>query len=96
MTNYSKNSSNDEEAPTTTSYPFGSRYWRWQVRCSTNTNQLNGSPVHTLLLCRHGDSIWNGGQLGTQETFTGWTDVPLSQKGIKEASNTGKEVSSYS
>ena len=57
---------------------------------------MNGSPMHTLLLCHHGDSIWNGGQLGTQETFTGWTDVPLSQKGIKEASNTGKEVSSYS
>jgi 2,3-bisphosphoglycerate-dependent phosphoglycerate mutase len=52
--------------------------------------------MHTLLLCCHGDSIWNGGQPGTQETFTGWTDVLLSQKGIKEASNTGKEVSSYS
>ena len=50
---------------------------------------------HTLLLCRHGDSIWNGGQPGLKETFTGWTDVPLSQKGIQEASNTGKEVSSY-
>jgi 2,3-bisphosphoglycerate-dependent phosphoglycerate mutase len=58
--------------------------------------QINTNPIHTLLLCRHGDSIWNGGQPGTQETFTGWTDVPLSQKGIIEASNTGKEVSSYS
>ena len=55
----------------------------------------NSNPIHTLLLCRHGDSIWNGGQPGTKETFTGWTDVPLSQKGIKEASNTGKELSSY-
>jgi hypothetical protein len=27
-------------------------------------------PVHTLLLCRHGDSIWNGGQPGVPETFT--------------------------
>lgn len=49
-------------------------------------------PVHTLLLCRHGDSIWNGGQPGTQETFTGWTDVPLSQKGIAEARNTATEL----
>lgn len=58
--------------------------------------QVNTNPIHTLLLCRHGDSIWNGGQPGTQETFTGWTDVPLSQKGIIEASRTGKELSSYS
>ena len=56
----------------------------------------NSNPIHTLLLCRHGDSIWNGGQPGTKETFTGWTDVPLSQKGIQEASNTGAQVSSYS
>lgn len=61
-----------------------------------NNNDINNTnPIHTLLLCRHGDSIWNGGQPGTQETFTGWTDVPLSQKGIREASNTGKELSSY-
>jgi len=53
-------------------------------------------PVHTLLLCRHGDSIWNGGQPGTQETFTGWTDVPLSQKGITEARNTAEELALYS
>lgn len=63
---------------------------------NNNNKNINYSPIHTLLLCRHGDSIWNGGQPGTPETFTGWTDVPLSQKGIREASNTGKEVSSYS
>ncbi len=62
---------------------------------SSNNSSNNNNNIHTLLLCRHGDSIWNGGQPGLKETFTGWTDVPLSQKGIKEASNTGKEVSSY-
>ena len=51
--------------------------------------------MHTLILCRHGDSIWNGGQPGTQETFTGWTDVPLSEKGLMEARNTGQELASY-
>jgi 2,3-bisphosphoglycerate-dependent phosphoglycerate mutase len=51
--------------------------------------------VHTLLLCRHGDSIWNGGEPGCRETFTGWTDVPLSQKGIREAANTGRQLSQY-
>lgn len=49
-------------------------------------------PVHTLLLCRHGDSIWNGGQVGCEEVFTGWTDVPLSRKGIDEAIQAGQEV----
>jgi hypothetical protein len=53
------------------------------------------SPIHTLLLCRHGDSIWNGGHPGCQETFTGWTDVPLSDKGLQEAKNTGEELSMY-
>ena len=61
-----------------------------------NHNHLNHDntygPVHTLLLCRHGDSIWNGGEPGTRETFTGWTDVPLSPKGIKEAKETGKQL----
>ena len=59
--------------------------------CSCNGN----SPVHTLILCRHGDSIWNGGQPGTRETFTGWTDVPLSQKGWAEAKRIGMELHQY-
>lgn len=33
-----------------------------------------------LILMRHGQSIWNERNL-----FTGWVDVPLSQKGIDEA-----------
>jgi 2,3-bisphosphoglycerate-dependent phosphoglycerate mutase len=53
------------------------------------------TPVHTLLLCRHGDSIYNGGEPGRKETFTGWMDVPLSQKGIQEAKSTGQQVSTF-
>jgi 2,3-bisphosphoglycerate-dependent phosphoglycerate mutase len=68
-----------------------------------DNNNINGdyddddafSPVHTLLLCRHGDSIFNGGEPGTRETFTGWMDVPLSQKGIAEAKATGRQVAEY-
>jgi 2,3-bisphosphoglycerate-dependent phosphoglycerate mutase len=69
---------------------------------SSNSNCCNAlsatavGPAHTLLLCRHGDSIWNGGQPGCKEVFTGWTDVPLSQKGVYEAVNAGQEVASYS
>jgi hypothetical protein len=37
------------------------------------TQTVMASPVHALLLCRHGDSIWNGGCPGQVERFTGWT-----------------------
>ncbi len=38
-----------------------------------------------LVLLRHGESTWN-----KENRFTGWTDVPLSEKGIKEASESGR------
>jgi len=37
-----------------------------------------------LVLVRHGESIWN-----MENRFTGWTDVPLSQKGTEEATQAG-------
>lgn len=36
--------------------------------------------THKLVLLRHGQSVWN---LSNQ--FTGWTDVELTKKGVKEA-----------
>lgn len=38
-----------------------------------------------LVLLRHGESVWN-----KENRFTGWTDVGLSEKGVKEAENAGK------
>lgn len=38
-----------------------------------------------LVLVRHGESVWN-----MENKFTGWTDVELSSKGIKEAKEAGK------
>lgn len=38
-----------------------------------------------LVLIRHGESVWN-----LENKFTGWTDVPLSEKGIEEAKNAGR------
>ena len=38
-----------------------------------------------LVLVRHGQSIWN-----LENRFTGWTDVELSENGIKEAIDAGK------
>ena len=40
---------------------------------------------HKLVLLRHGESQWN-----LENRFTGWTDVDLSEKGIKEAASSGK------
>lgn len=42
-----------------------------------------------LVIVRHGQSIWN---LGNK--FTGWTDVDLSENGIKEAKEAGKILKS--
>jgi len=41
--------------------------------------------LHKLVLLRHGESQWN-----LENRFTGWTDVDLSKKGIKEATSSGK------
>ncbi len=41
--------------------------------------------THRLVLLRHGESTWNKANL-----FTGWTDVPLSEKGEEEARDAGR------
>ncbi|KAB1443596.1 2,3-diphosphoglycerate-dependent phosphoglycerate mutase [Pseudodesulfovibrio senegalensis] len=41
--------------------------------------------MHTLVLLRHGQSIWN-----LENRFTGWTDVDLSEQGIGEARESGE------
>lgn len=40
-----------------------------------------------LVLIRHGQSTWN-----QENRFTGWTDVPLSEQGIGEAVEAGKQM----
>lgn len=41
--------------------------------------------TYTLVLLRHGESTWNAKNL-----FTGWVDVPLSEKGVAEAIRGGE------
>lgn len=41
--------------------------------------------VGTLVLLRHGESVWNAENL-----FTGWVDVPLSDRGVGEARRGGE------
>ena len=40
-----------------------------------------------LILLRHGESKWN-----LENKFTGWEDIPLTQKGISEAVFSGKQI----
>lgn len=42
---------------------------------------------NTLIMMRHGQSIWN-----LHNLFTGWVDVPLSEKGIQESLEGGKKI----
>jgi 2,3-bisphosphoglycerate-dependent phosphoglycerate mutase len=41
--------------------------------------------MHKLVLLRHGESTWN-----KENRFTGWTDVDLSEQGVKEAREAGR------
>ena len=39
----------------------------------------------TLVLLRHGESVWN-----ESNRFTGWADIDLSEKGVQEAHAAGR------
>ncbi len=43
--------------------------------------------MYKVVLLRHGESEWN-----LSNRFTGWTDVDLTEKGIKEATDAGKTL----
>jgi len=42
--------------------------------------------VHTVVLIRHGESVWNK----TPKRFTGWCDVPLTEHGEADARDAGR------
>lgn len=44
----------------------------------------------TLVLVRHGQSVWN-----KENKFTGWVDVDLAEKGIEEAEKAGELLMDY-
>jgi 2,3-bisphosphoglycerate-dependent phosphoglycerate mutase len=44
----------------------------------------------TLVLVRHGQSVWN-----KENKFTGWVDVDLTEKGIEEAGKAGELLADY-
>ncbi len=43
-----------------------------------------------LILLRHGESQWN-----LENRFTGWVDVPLSEKGVEEAKQAGEKLRGF-
>ncbi|MEO6708875.1 MAG: 2,3-diphosphoglycerate-dependent phosphoglycerate mutase [Planctomycetota bacterium] len=43
--------------------------------------------MKTLILLRHGESVWN-----KENRFTGWVDVPLSERGEIEARSAGQQI----
>lgn len=45
------------------------------------------STTHTLVLIRHGQSVWNA-----ENRFTGWTDVDLSEEGRGEAAKAAELI----
>jgi 2,3-bisphosphoglycerate-dependent phosphoglycerate mutase len=46
--------------------------------------------MSNLVLIRHGESQWN-----LENRFTGWVDIPLSEKGEKEAADAGNKLKGY-
>ncbi len=46
--------------------------------------------MKTLILIRHGQSLWNA-----ENRFTGWVDSPLSKRGIQEAMKAGKLIKKF-
>jgi 2,3-bisphosphoglycerate-dependent phosphoglycerate mutase len=43
--------------------------------------------MYKVVLIRHGESLWN-----KENRFSGWVDVDLSEKGVEEAHNAGKNL----
>jgi 2,3-bisphosphoglycerate-dependent phosphoglycerate mutase len=52
---------------------------------SLHTRIARPSPMHKLVLIRHGESTWN-----QENRFTGWTDVDLTPTGIEQAKTSGR------
>ena len=49
------------------------------------------SKTYRLVMIRHGESTWN-----QENRFTGWTDIPLTQKGVEESREGGQLLAQQS
>lgn len=60
-----------------------------QMYCTVSSSVVgrvlkNRRSLHTVVLIRHGESIWN-----SENRFTGWSDVPLTASGEADAKDAG-------
>jgi 2,3-bisphosphoglycerate-dependent phosphoglycerate mutase len=55
------------------------------LNCQLLNYSIHDHHMATLVLLRHGESIWN-----KENRFTGWTDVDLSDRGSEEAATAGR------
>jgi bisphosphoglycerate-dependent phosphoglycerate mutase len=70
---------------------------------STNTKTQDealtrgNNKVGILILLRHGQSQWNvtDAALGTTARFTGWTDIPLTFRGVQQAVAAGHSINTF-
>lgn len=95
----SNDSTSSTSSPTTASSSFSSSQKQQNtivhvvkggLPCDTHIPQFELSnygkeALYTLVLLRHGESEWN-----LQNKFTGWCDVPLTDRGRQEAHDAGR------
>lgn len=60
------------------------------IRRSDSKKNRRKVYMPTLVLVRHGQSLWN-----LENRFTGWVDVPLTEQGEKEARSAGEKLKSF-
>lgn len=63
------------------------RLLRHALRAMARNDNKKGVFMSALVLVRHGESQWN-----LENRFTGWVDVPLSEKGVVEAKSAGDKI----
>jgi 2,3-bisphosphoglycerate-dependent phosphoglycerate mutase len=54
-------------------------------RNGASRSEAPRAPSATVVLLRHGESVWN-----KENRFTGWKDVDLSDQGVREAAEAGR------
>lgn len=55
-----------------------------------NKSSCYTGPMGTLILIRHGQSQWN-----LDNRFAGWSDIPLTQQGRKDAATAAKAIAEF-
>eukprot|EP01125_Pyxidicula_operculata_P006619 TRINITY_DN2284_c1_g1_i2.p1 TRINITY_DN2284_c1_g1~~TRINITY_DN2284_c1_g1_i2.p1 ORF type:complete len:629 (-),score=173.96 TRINITY_DN2284_c1_g1_i2:156-2042(-) len=88
-----KNKEQESTSSTSTSTTNQDSYIQQQAQLQqqqhqdSNIQQQSTQMIHRLVLLRHGESVWN-----KENRFTGWTDVDLSEQGVKEAHRAGQSL----